>query len=113
MGLAARNVAGWTSAEVTLPLLTGVLFAVAFVMWELRAPAPMVPMRLFQLRAFSAGSAAGFLFYAAMYGVLFLLPQFLQIGLGNGPLAAGVRLLPWTRRCSSPRRSRGCCQQGR
>jgi MFS family permease len=39
---------------------------------------------------------ASFAFYAAMYGVLFLLPQFLQTALGNGPLGAGLRLLPWT-----------------
>ena len=39
---------------------------------------------------------ASFPFYAAMYGVLFLLPQFLQTALGHGPLGAGLRLLPWT-----------------
>jgi MFS family permease len=31
-----------------------------------------------------------------MYGVVFLLPQFLQVAQGNGPLGAGLRLLPWT-----------------
>ncbi len=62
----------------------------------MRAAAPMVPMRLFRAPAFSAGVAASFLFYAAMYGVLFLLPQFLQTMLGFGPLGAGLRLLPWT-----------------
>jgi MFS family permease len=31
-----------------------------------------------------------------MYGVLFLLPQFLQTALGYGPLGVGLRLLPWT-----------------
>ena len=56
----------------------------------------MVPMRLFRSRAFSSGIAASFLFYAAMYGVLFLLPQFLQTALGYGPFGAGLRLLPWT-----------------
>src|SRR5260370_19918216 len=56
----------------------------------------MVPMRLFRSRAFSAGIAASFLFYAAMYRVLFLLPQFFQTTLGYGPLGAGLRLLPWT-----------------
>jgi MFS family permease len=56
----------------------------------------MVPMRLFQSRAFSSGMTASFLFYAAMYGVLFLLPQFLQTALGYGPLGAGLRLIPWT-----------------
>ena len=95
-GLLRGNAVGWTSAEVLGSLAAGVLSAVAFVAWELRASAPMVPMRLFQSRAFSAGIAASFLFYAAMYGVLFLLPQFLQTALGCGPLGAGLRLLPWT-----------------
>jgi EmrB/QacA subfamily drug resistance transporter len=95
-GLLRGNVVGWTSAEVTGSLMAGLLFAVTFVVWEQRAPAPMVPLRLFQSRAFSAGIAASFVFYAAMYGVLFLLPQFLQTTLGYGPLGAGLRLMPWT-----------------
>jgi EmrB/QacA subfamily drug resistance transporter len=95
-GLLRGNAAGWASAEVMTALAGGALFAAAFVAWELRAPAPMVPMRLFRSRAFSSGIAASLLFYAAMYGVLFLLPQFLQTSLGYGPLGAGLRLLPWT-----------------
>ncbi len=95
-GLLRGNVAGWTSTEVLGSLAAAVLLAAAFVAWELSTPAPMVPMRLFRSRAFSAGIAASFLFYAAMYGVLFLLPQFLQTALGHGPLGAGLRLLPWT-----------------
>jgi len=72
------------------------VFSIAFVAWELWASAPMIPMRLFASRPFAAGVAASLLFYAAMYGVLFLLPQFLQATLGFGPLGAGLRLLPWT-----------------
>jgi len=55
-----------------------VLLTVAFIGWELRADTPMMPMRLFRSRALSSGIAASFLFYAAMYGTLFLLPQFFQ-----------------------------------
>jgi EmrB/QacA subfamily drug resistance transporter len=95
-GLMRGNAAGWASAEVITALAGGALLAIAFVAWELRAPAPMVPMRLFKSGAFSSGIAASLLFYAAMYGVLFLLPQFLQTSLGYGPLGAGLRLLPWT-----------------
>jgi EmrB/QacA subfamily drug resistance transporter len=95
-GLLRGNVVGWTSAEVASALGGGALASAAFVAWELRARAPMVPMRLFRSRAMSSGIAASVLFYAAMYGVLFLLPQFLQTALGFGPLGAGVRLLPWT-----------------
>ena len=90
------NIAGWSSPEVTTALITGLVFAIAFVLWELRASAPMVPMRLFASRSFASSLSASFLFYAAMYGVLFLLPQFLQITLGFGPFGAGLRLLPWT-----------------
>jgi EmrB/QacA subfamily drug resistance transporter len=95
-GLLRGNVAGWTSAEVVSALVAGLALSAALVIWELRAAAPMVPMRLFKLRALSAGIAASFLFYAAMYGVLFLLPQFLQTALGHGPFGSGLRLLPWT-----------------
>jgi EmrB/QacA subfamily drug resistance transporter len=95
-GLLRGNAAGWSSAEVLTALIAGLLLAVAFVTWELRASAPMVPMRLFRSRALSSGIIAGFLLYGAMYGVLFLLPQFLQTALGYGPFGAGLRLLPWT-----------------
>jgi EmrB/QacA subfamily drug resistance transporter len=90
------NPVGWTSPEVMGTLALGLVFSVAFVAWELRASAPMIPMRMFASRPFAAGVGASLLFYAAMYGVLFLLPQFLQVTLGFGPLGAGLRLLPWT-----------------
>ena len=95
-GLLRGNGSGWTSAEVVMALVAGVLLMAAFIGWELRADAPMIPMRLFRSRALSSGIAASFLFYAAMYGTLFLLPQFFQAALGCGPLGAGLRLLPWT-----------------
>jgi len=90
------NPVGWTSPEVIATLALGLVFSIAFVARELRASAPMIPMRMFASRSFAAGVAASLLFYAAMYGVLFLLPQFLQVTLGFGPLGAGLRLLPWT-----------------
>ena len=90
------NAAGWTSSLVMTTLGIGVLFAVLFVGWEVRARAPMVPMRFFRQRAFAFGSIATFLFNSAMYGVLFLLPQFFQVAQGQSILDAGLRLLPWT-----------------
>src|SRR3981189_2916223 len=75
-GLLRGNGDGWTSPEVLTALVAGLLLAVAFVAWELRTPAPMVPMRLFRSRALSSGIAATFLLYGTLYSVLFLLPQF-------------------------------------
>jgi EmrB/QacA subfamily drug resistance transporter len=95
-GLVRGNSAGWQSLEVAAALAAGLALATAFVARELRARAPMVPMRLLRSRAFSAGIAASFLFYGSLYSAVFLLPLFFQTAQGNGPLAAGLRLLPWT-----------------
>jgi MFS family permease len=88
-GLMRGNHVGWSSLEIIAVMLAGVVLAVAFVAWELRAPEPMVPMRFFRTRAFSSGIAASFLFYASMYGVVFFLPQFFQTAQGFDPLDAG------------------------
>jgi EmrB/QacA subfamily drug resistance transporter len=90
------NQLGWISVEVLAAALAGLILALAFVIWERRAGVPMVPLRYFASRPFASGIAASVLFYAAMYGILFFLPQYLQVGQGEGPLVGGLRLLPWT-----------------
>jgi len=95
-GLVRGNEAGWGSAEVIASLSAGALLVAAFVAWELRAREPMLPMRFFRSRAFSAGNAAIFLTFAALFSAVFFYAQLLQTGLGYGPLQTGLRLLPWT-----------------
>jgi len=95
-GLVRGNAAGWGSAEVVGSLAGGLALAVLFVWWELRVADPMLPMRFFRSRAFSAGNASVFFSVASLFGAVFFLSQFLQTGLGHGPLGAGLRLLPWT-----------------
>jgi EmrB/QacA subfamily drug resistance transporter len=95
-GLVRGNAAGWDSAEVTGALVGGALLLAAFVRWELRARQPMLPMRFFGVRAFSAGNTAIFFTVASLFCAVFFFAQFLQTGLGYGPLDAGLRLLPWT-----------------
>jgi EmrB/QacA subfamily drug resistance transporter len=94
-GLVRGSSAGWASPEVIGTIAAGAALAVAFTAWELRARAPMLPMRLFAIRGFSAGSAAIFLVNASTTGAVFFMAQFLQVGLGQDPLGAGLRLLPW------------------
>ncbi|GAA2279803.1 DHA2 family efflux MFS transporter permease subunit [Actinomadura luteofluorescens] len=95
-GLIRANGAGWGALEVDGALAAGALLLAAFVAWELRVREPMVPMRLLRSRGFSAGNAAGLLMYAALYGSLFFMAQFLQTVLGAGPMTAGLQLVPWT-----------------
>jgi EmrB/QacA subfamily drug resistance transporter len=95
-GLVRGNQAGWGSAEVIASLAAGALLVGAFVVWELRAREPMLPMEFFRNRAFAAGNAAIFLTFASLFGAVFFYAQLLQTGLGYGPLQTGLRLLPWT-----------------
>ena len=95
-GLMRANDAGWGSFEVIGSLAGGIVALIAFIAFELRTREPMLPMRLFRSRSFSAGSATNFLLSSALFGAVFFMAQFLQISLGNGPLASGLRLLPWT-----------------
>jgi EmrB/QacA subfamily drug resistance transporter len=95
-GLVRGNSAGWDSLEIVGALAAGVLLAVGFIAREVRAASPMVPMRFFRSRAFSAGNGAIFLTFASLFGAVFFFAQMLQTGLGYGPLDAGLRLMPWT-----------------
>jgi EmrB/QacA subfamily drug resistance transporter len=95
-GLVRGNATGWASLEVVTALTLGAALLVGFVAWELRAREPMLPMRFFRSRAFSAGNAGVFFLFASLFGAVFFLAQFLQTGLGHGPLEAGLQLVPWT-----------------
>jgi EmrB/QacA subfamily drug resistance transporter len=87
---------GWTSTSVLGSLIAGGAFVVAFLIWEQRAPQPMLPLRFFRSRAFSAVNGASLAMYFGVFGSIFLLAQFFQVAQGYSPLEAGIRTLPWT-----------------
>ncbi|PWU18958.1 MAG: MFS transporter [Candidatus Rokuibacteriota bacterium] len=95
-GLVRGNQIGWSSTEIVGALVAGALLVGAFVVWELRAKAPMLPMRFFRSRTFSFANSASVLMYFGMFGSIFLLAQFFQTVQGYSPLQAGLRILPWT-----------------
>jgi EmrB/QacA subfamily drug resistance transporter len=90
------NIDGWSSTPVLGGLFAGTALLVGFVLWEQRAEHPMLPMRLFRHRSFSAINAASLLMFLGMFGSIFLLSQYLQTVGGYSPMEAGVRMLPWT-----------------
>ena len=95
-GLIRGNEHGWTSLGVAGPIIAGLVLLGAFVLWERRTPEPMVPLRFFRNRAFSAANVTSLLMSFGMFGSIFLLAQFFQIVQGYSPLEAGLRTLPWT-----------------
>jgi EmrB/QacA subfamily drug resistance transporter len=95
-GVVRGNPAGWGSPEVVAPIVAGAVLLVAFVAWELRAAAPMLPMRFFRSRQFAATNGVSLAMTFGIFGSIFLLAQFFQTVQGYSPLEAGLRTLPWT-----------------
>jgi EmrB/QacA subfamily drug resistance transporter len=95
-GIVRGNDQGWLSAEILGALALAVALLAAFVAWERRAPAPMLPLRLFRSRAFSATNGVSLIMNFGIFGSIFLLAQFLQTVQGYSAFDAGVRTLPWT-----------------
>jgi predicted MFS family arabinose efflux permease len=90
------DTAGWGSAAVSVPLLAGVAIIGAFLVWERRAPHPMLSLALFRRASFSAANAISFCLFAGLFGALFLMSQFFQTAQGRTPLQAGAALLAWS-----------------
>ena len=95
-GLIRAGDDGWQSPSTLGTLAAGFLLIAAFVAWELRVPEPMLPMRLFRSRSFSAGNVTAFLMAGTIFSAAFLIAQYMQFVHGYSPLDAGLRLLPWT-----------------
>jgi EmrB/QacA subfamily drug resistance transporter len=85
---------GWTSPSSLAGFATGATIGSLFVAWELRRDEPMLDMRLFANRSFSASSVALAMLFFAMAGTVFLQAQYLQFILGYTPLVAGFALVP-------------------
>jgi EmrB/QacA subfamily drug resistance transporter len=95
-GLVRGNEHGWTSTGIVAPIVTGLALVAAFVVWELRAPSPMLPMRFFRDRTFALANVASLLMYFGMFGSIFWLVQYFQTVQGYTPFESGNRILPWT-----------------
>ncbi|MER0448364.1 MFS transporter [Streptomyces sp. Edi4] len=84
---------GWDAKAIGAAVIAG-LGLVAFVVWELRHPRPVLNVRRFAHRMFSGSLLAVALFFLAVFGAFYYLTQHLQFVLGYTPLETGVRMLP-------------------
>ena len=95
-GLIEQPMRGFSHPLVAGALVAGVALFTSFLVWERRAPAPMLPLDLFTRRNFSVGNAETFLMYGGLGVVFFLLVLFLQQVAGYSALSAGTATLPVT-----------------
>ena len=85
---------GWTSLPIAASLGGAIAVIVGFVIWERKIDHPMLPLRFFSNRRYSAAIGALALVLFALLGMFFLMTQYLQFVLGYSPLQAGIRVLP-------------------
>jgi EmrB/QacA subfamily drug resistance transporter len=95
-GLIGTSSYGWGSVQVLVPLAAGAVLLGLFVYAEATEATPMLPLSVFASRQFSAANAVTFVVYAALSGLLFLVPTVLQVVHSYSPLLAGTALLPVT-----------------
>ncbi|MFI9275651.1 MFS transporter [Kitasatospora sp. NPDC052896] len=85
---------GWTGSRTLVAGGLGLLFLLAFVLWERRIEHPLLDLAFFRNARFRGAISGGVLVSFGMGGSLFLLTQHLQFVLGYGPLSAGLRTAP-------------------
>lgn len=85
---------GWQSGRLLLCVAICAASAIAFLRVERRSRSPLLPLALFRNRAFSAAIGDAALMTFGMYGMLFVLPLFLQVLRGATATLAGLELLP-------------------
>jgi EmrB/QacA subfamily drug resistance transporter len=90
-GLAAIGTGGRGPAA---ELAAGLALVAAFCWYSLRARRPLLDLRLFARRGFGAAAAANLVLGIALFGVALLLPLYLEIVRGRGPLQTGLLLIP-------------------
>lgn len=87
---------GWLSGETIASVGAGLAILLGFVLWERHTDHPMLPIRYFKSRRFSISSLAITLMFLAMFGLFFVLIQYMQFVLGYSALDAAIRTLPLT-----------------
>ncbi|WP_426448191.1 DHA2 family efflux MFS transporter permease subunit [Paenibacillus sp. S-38] len=85
---------GWGDAAALVPVIGGALLLVLFILWERRTTHPLVDLTLFRSSSFTWGSVLATVVSFAMFGLLFVTPQYFQEVEGADALGTGLRLLP-------------------
>ncbi|MEU8763158.1 MFS transporter [Streptomyces sp. NPDC048659] len=93
-GIVQTEESGWGAPSTLAPLAAGALVLGAFVWWETRAAAPLMPLRIFRTRAVSAANASMALCASTTFGSWFFMTVYAQNVLGYTPLQAGLALVP-------------------
>jgi EmrB/QacA subfamily drug resistance transporter len=94
-GLSETETQGGISHPLAFgPIVLGLALVSAFAVYSYRASRPVIDVRLFNSRSFSAATVTTFLLAAALFGSFLVLPLYYQVARGSSPLEAGLLMAP-------------------
>jgi len=94
LGISKGGISGWGSPLVIGCLIAAAVLLPAFVAIERRHRAPMLDLKIFSSRLFSAAAGAAFINGLARFALMFVFVFYFQGVQGNSPILAGVKLAP-------------------
>jgi EmrB/QacA subfamily drug resistance transporter len=94
LALIQGNEWGWTSTAIIALLGAGAALVVAWVVWELRTPSPLLDLRLFRDRTFAGANGGMLAMGMAMMGSMFLLIIFMVNVMGYSEIEAAIAVTP-------------------
>jgi MFS family permease len=84
---------GWSDPTTILLLVAAAALIVFFVLWEMRAPNPLMPLSIFRIRTLAGANVVGLLLGASIFADFYLLTLYVQNVLGYSPLKTGITFL--------------------
>ncbi len=84
----------WGDTETLVPLFAGLLLLAVFVFLESRAANPLVPLRIFRLRALTSANLVAVCAGCMMFANFYFVSLYLQQVLGDSPLRSGLSSAP-------------------
>ena len=84
----------WTDLNVGGLIVVGLVILAAFVVVEVRAKEPIIPLDLFKARDYSVSMIAVFVFGVAMFAAVLFMPRFYQTVRGISATASGYYIWP-------------------
>jgi EmrB/QacA subfamily drug resistance transporter len=94
IGLTNRNNLPWEDPWVGGLILLGIVIGVIFVLWESRAPEPIVSLGLFRNRSFTISVSSVFLAAFGFFAAVVFLPRWFQVVQGSSATESGYQILP-------------------
>lgn len=86
---------GWFDSVVLSSFAVSLLLGAGFILWEKYTPHPMLDLSFFRNPRFSAGVGAITMAFFALFGMIFIMTQYLQFVHGYTALQAGIRIMPF------------------